>query len=46
MVDALSARNGEALRAVLVEHLQHKRDTVLLLMRSGAAYPGMDLQAR
>lgn len=46
MVDALTARDGAALRAVLVQHLQHKRDTVLLLMRSGAAYPGTELQAR
>ncbi len=46
MVDALAARDGAALREVLVQHLQHKRDTVLQLMRSGAAYPGSDLQAR
>jgi DNA-binding GntR family transcriptional regulator len=46
MVDALSARDSAALRDVLVQHLQHKRDAVLQLMRSGAAYPGADLQAR
>jgi DNA-binding GntR family transcriptional regulator len=45
-VQALAARDGAALREVLVQHLQHKRDTVLQLMRSGAAYPGMELQAR
>lgn len=38
MIDALAARDGAALRAVLVEHLHHKRDTVLALMRSGEAY--------
>lgn len=42
MVQALAARDGAALRAVLVQHLFHKRDTVLQLMRSGAAYPGPD----
>lgn len=44
MVQALAARDGAALRAVLVQHLQHKRDTVLQLMASGSAYPGPDLQ--
>ncbi len=36
MVSALAARDGAALRAVLQQHLAHKRDTVLALMRSGA----------
>ena len=35
MIDALAARDGGALRDVLVRHLQHKRDTVLELMRAG-----------
>jgi len=35
MIDALAARDGAALRDVLVRHLQHKRDTVLELMRTG-----------
>jgi len=39
MVEALSARDGVAMRAVLVEHLLHKRDTVLTLMRAGQVYP-------
>lgn len=39
MVQALAARDGTALRAVLVQHLQNKRDTVLALMRSGGAAP-------
>lgn len=34
MVEALSRRDGAALRAVLVEHLHNKRDVVLELMRS------------
>jgi len=39
MIDALAARDGAALRAVLVAHLQAKRDTVLALMRAGEIYP-------
>ena len=39
MVEALSARDGAAMHAVLVEHLLHKRDTVLALMRAGQVYP-------
>jgi DNA-binding GntR family transcriptional regulator len=35
MLDALDARDGPALRAILQTHLQHKRDAVLELMRSG-----------
>lgn len=45
MIDALSARDGAALRQVLVQHLQHKRDAVLQLMHSGNAYPGLEGQA-
>ncbi|MBK7260782.1 MAG: GntR family transcriptional regulator [Rubrivivax sp.] len=41
MVQALSARDGAALRQVLVQHLQHKRDAVLQLMHSGTAYVGL-----
>ena len=37
MVEALAARDTAGLRQVLVQHLQHKRDTVLQLMRDGAA---------
>ena len=29
MIDALAARDGERLRALLIEHLEHKRDAVL-----------------
>ena len=36
MLQALDARDGPALRQILKVHLQHKRDTVLELMRSGA----------
>jgi DNA-binding GntR family transcriptional regulator len=39
MIDALAAHDGAALRAVLVEHLERKRDTVLELMRAGEIYP-------
>lgn len=35
MVDALDAHDAPGLRAVLVAHLQHKRDTVLELLRAG-----------
>lgn len=38
MVEALAARDGAALRQVLQQHLQHKRDAVLQLMRDGMAY--------
>jgi len=39
MVDALDARDGPALRDLLVEHLHRKRDAVLELMRAGEIYP-------
>lgn len=35
MVELLAARDGAALRALMVEHLLHKRDAVLELMREG-----------
>ena len=35
MVEALGARDGPALGAVLREHLFNKRDTVLELIRTG-----------
>lgn len=40
MVEALTARDASGLRQVLVEHLAHKRDTVLQLMREHAGLPG------
>lgn len=46
MVQALAARDGAALRAVLVQHLQHKRDAVLQLMAAGGAYQAQEKQAR
>ncbi len=36
MVELLAARDAAALRALLVEHLMHKRDAVLELMKQGA----------
>jgi DNA-binding GntR family transcriptional regulator len=36
MITLLSARDGEALRRLMIEHLEHKRDAVLELMRAGA----------
>lgn len=39
IVEVLEARDAAALRTVLIEHLDHKRDTVLDLMRAGAVYP-------
>ena len=38
MVDALDARDANALHDVLVVHLQHKRDSVLALLAAGALY--------
>jgi DNA-binding GntR family transcriptional regulator len=35
MVKLLAARDAEGLRAVMVLHLEHKRDAVLLLLRKG-----------
>lgn len=39
MIEALSARDPVAMRQVLVEHLNRKRDTVLELLRAGEIYP-------
>ena len=41
MLHALDARDGPALRALLKAHLEHKRDTVLELMRSGELTQGL-----
>jgi len=46
MIDALSARDAAAMRQILQLHLQHKRDTVLELMRSGEAYPAAEQRER
>ncbi len=37
MVVALAARDGPRLRAILIEHLNHKRDVVLAQFRAGGA---------
>ncbi len=39
MMAALDARDGDALRDILMEHMHHKRDSVLDLMRAGEIYP-------
>ena len=39
MMQTLSDRDGPALARVLTEHLHHKRDTVLALLRLGEVYP-------
>ena len=39
MMQALADRDGAALGRVLTEHLHHKRDTVLQLLRAGQAQP-------
>jgi DNA-binding GntR family transcriptional regulator len=39
MIEALAARDAAAMREVLVEHLDRKRDTVLALLRAGEIYP-------
>jgi DNA-binding GntR family transcriptional regulator len=36
MIELLAARDGAGLKAVLVAHLERKRDTVRAMMRSGA----------
>ena len=38
MIEALDARDGAALRSVLVLHLHHKRDTLLDLLSHGGVY--------
>ena len=38
MIDALAARDGSAMRRILVEHLAAKRDAVIAQLRSGQAY--------
>jgi DNA-binding GntR family transcriptional regulator len=35
MIELLAARDGAGMRALLTEHLEHKRDAVLELMRDG-----------
>jgi len=39
MIEALDARDATGLRDILIEHVHHKRDSVLKLMQSGEAYP-------
>ncbi|MEO5697954.1 MAG: GntR family transcriptional regulator [Burkholderiaceae bacterium] len=39
MVERLAARDASGLRALLVQHLEHKRDTVLDLMQRGELHP-------
>jgi DNA-binding GntR family transcriptional regulator len=39
MLEAMTARDASAMRTVLVQHLNNKRDTVLDLMRAGDIYP-------
>lgn len=45
MVELLAARDAPALRALMAEHLQHKRDAVLELMRSGQLGGAVKAQA-
>ncbi|SFN34460.1 GntR family transcriptional regulator [Variovorax sp. OV329] len=39
MIEALAAHDPVAMRQVLIEHLNRKRDTVLELLRAGEIYP-------
>jgi len=39
MLEAMTERDSAAMRAILVQHLNNKRDTVLALMRAGDIYP-------
>ena len=45
MVELLAARDAVALRALLIEHLMHKRDAVLELMKSGELDAGVKASA-
>jgi len=45
MLDKLSARDGAGLRALLVQHLENKRDAVLDLMQQSSAAPGLQESA-
>lgn len=46
MIDALASRDAPAMRKILVEHLLHKRDTVLALLRAGKIYPAEATRSR
>ena len=39
MIQALQARDGAAMRQVMVKHLLNKRDTIIDLLRAGDVYP-------
>jgi DNA-binding GntR family transcriptional regulator len=41
MLDLLARRDAPALRRLLVQHLEHKRDAVLELMRRGELHPAL-----
>ena len=45
MVEALAARDAAGLRALLVQHLEHKRDAVLELMRQGRVEMPKEIRA-
>ena len=45
MVELLSARDAAGLRALLIEHLMHKRDAVLELMKNGQLDAGAKVSA-
>jgi DNA-binding GntR family transcriptional regulator len=45
MIEALDARDADALGRVLVEHLHGKLDTVLALLRAGEIYPDSKKEA-
>ena len=41
MIDALAERDAIGLRGILIEHLHHKRDSVLMLLRAGEIHPAV-----
>jgi DNA-binding GntR family transcriptional regulator len=45
MLEAITARDSAAMRQVMVQHLNNKRDSVLALMRAGDIYPLANLGA-
>jgi DNA-binding GntR family transcriptional regulator len=46
MVEALAAHDAAAMRTLMIEHLNRKRDTVLELLRAGEIYPAKTQTAK
>jgi DNA-binding GntR family transcriptional regulator len=46
MVEALAAHDAAAMRTLMIQHLNRKRDTVLELLRAGEIYPAKTQTAK